>query len=211
MCSCATAQWTVTLKRLHGWCPSWRLHRIASGASYKRGMSVQEGQSPQSCARLYRTATYGFCSLPPTSWRMPGVTTWCTRLWRREQCPVGLFLLLWTCLAPSILKNWSFSATLTSAVTWTEDTRASATRCTSVSELRSCVLTDIKSDQRAECKIHTLCEWLCRICFSTLLIFIHSLYSRAHVVIIHPSFWYGNSPYGLWFPQITFILLRYYY
>lgn len=136
-CSCATVQWTGTLRRLHGWCPSWRLHPSASGASCKTGTNVQEGSNPQSCARLYRTATYGLCSSPPISCRMTGVTIWCTRLWRRERCPIGLSLLSGTCPAASILQNWSFSTTLTSAVTLTGDTRASLTRCASVSELCS--------------------------------------------------------------------------
>lgn len=104
-CWCATVQWTVTLKRLHSSFPSWRLHHIVSGASCNTGISVQEAPPPQSCARLYRTATSGFCSSPPTFCRMTGVTIWCTRLCQREQCPVGLSLLFWTCLTLSILKS----------------------------------------------------------------------------------------------------------
>lgn len=132
-CRCATVQRTVTQKRLHGWFTSWRLHHAVSGAFCNTGTSVQEGPPPQSCARLYRTVTSGPCSSPPISWRMTGVTIWCTRFWRRGQCPVGLSLSFWTCLALSILKSSGFSATLTSVGTLTGDTDASVTRCFCVS------------------------------------------------------------------------------
>lgn len=148
-CWCATARWGATVKRLRGWLATWRPRHAASGASCNTGTSVQEGPRPQSCARLCRRATSGLCSSPPASCRMTGATTWCTRLWQRGQCPVGLSLFFWTCLTLSILRSWGFSAALTSAGTLTGDTDASVTRC-------FCVSTKHSHVYQAEWKIHTL-------------------------------------------------------
>lgn len=134
-CLCVTAVWTVTVKRPSDWSPSWRLHPAASGASYNTGTTVQEGQLPQSFARLCRTATCGFCSSLPTSCRMIGAGIWCTRLWQRRRCPIGLSPWFRTCPASSILRNWSSTATLTWVLTLTEVTLSSKRLCSCVSNI----------------------------------------------------------------------------
>lgn len=132
-CLCAIAPWTVTVKRPDAWSLSWRLHPMALGAFYDRGMTLQEVQFPQSYVRLCRTATYGLCWSLRTTYRMSGACIWCTRLWQRHLCPIGLFPCFRTCPALSILRNWSSTTTLTWALILTALIVASVGLCSNVS------------------------------------------------------------------------------
>lgn len=132
-CSCATALWTVTVKRPDAWSLSWRRLPVAFGAFYGRGMTVQELRFPQSYARLCRTATYGLCLSLLASCRMIGASIWCTRLWQRGLCPIGLFPWFRTCPAQSVLRSWDSSFASTWTVTLTGVTLSSTRLCSSVS------------------------------------------------------------------------------